>query len=253
MPTAYHRLNPLTKAALAATVTLGAFGSGGYLVPLGLVALVVVPGAVVARVTLRLVRIALAVSAPIAVSVALVSVFSRAGHTVLFSVGPFDATGEGLDFAGRVLARMFGAAMALGLFGLTTDPRTLIADVERRGLPPRLAFAAAATLQTIPLLLERAWVIRDAQRARGLDTEGSLRARVAGVLPLAGPLVLSALTDVEERSLALEVRAFGRPGRRRLLWTVADSAPQRALRWACLVALIALLAGRATGVLAGLP
>jgi energy-coupling factor transport system permease protein len=253
MPTPYHRFNPLTKAVLAATVTLGAFAAGGYSVPLGLVALVVGPSAIAARVTARLVRIAVAVSAPITVSVALVSVFTRAGHTVLFSVGPFDATGEGLDFAGQVLARMFAAAMALGLFSLTTDPRTLIADIERRGLPPRLAFAAAATLQTIPMLVERARVIRDAQRARGLDTEGSLGARVAGVLPLAGPLVLSALTDVEERSLALEVRGFGRPGRRRLLWTVPDSARQRALRWACLLALAAFLVGRATGLLAGIP
>jgi len=152
-----------------------------------------------------------------------------------------------------VLARMFAAAMALVLFGLTTDPRALVADLEHRGLSPRIAFAAAATLQTIPLLVERARVIRDAQRARGLDTEGSLRTRAAAVLPLAGPLVLSALTDVEERSLALEVRGFGRPGRRQLLWAIPDSGVQRALRWGCVAALVAFLVARVTGVLPVLP
>jgi energy-coupling factor transport system permease protein len=155
---------------------------------------------------------------------------------------------EGADFAGQVLARLFAASMALGLFGLTTDPRALIADLERRGLPARLAYAAAATLQLVPLLVERAAVIRDAQRARGLDTEGGLRARVSGVLPLAGPLVLSVVTDVEQRSLALEVRGFGRPGRRQLLWVVGDSEAQRLVRWACLFAAAAFLAGRAAGI-----
>lgn len=253
MPTAYHRLNPVTKAVLSAGVTLAAFVAGGYLVPLGLVALVVVPCAIVARMTRRLVALSVSVSLPIAVSVALVSVFTRAGHSVLFSIGPFDATSEGVDFAGQVLSRLFAAAMALGLFGLTTDPRALIADLERRGLPPRLAFAAAATLGMIPLLLERAAVIRDAQRARGLDTEGSLRARIAGILPLVGPVVLSALTDVEERSLALEVRAFGRPGRRQLLWAPADDSVQRVVRWACAAALLAFMLGRVAGVVPVLP
>ena len=35
------------------------------------------------------------------------------------------------------------------------------------------------------------------------------------------PVILSSLTEVEERSLALEVRAFGRPGRRHFLWWAA--------------------------------
>ena len=82
-------------------------------------------------------------------------------------------------------------------------------------------------------MVERASVIASAQRARGLDTEGSVRARLRGLLPLVGPVILSSLTEVEERSLALEVRAFGRPGRRQLLWripdTAASAAPLRAL------------------------
>jgi energy-coupling factor transport system permease protein len=253
MPTAYHRLNPLTKATVAAVVTLTAFFAGGYLVPLGLLLGIVVPGAVAAGVLKRLVRLAVAVSVPIAISVTLISVFTRPGETVLVTIGPFDATAEGVDFAGQVLARLFTAAMALGLFGLTTEPRALVADIERRGLPSRLSFAAAATLETIPALLDRAQQIQAAQRARGLDTEGSLRARLGGVLPLVGPVVLSSLTEVEERSLALEVRAFGRPGRRHLLWTLPDSTRQRIVRWALVIAFVSFMAGRVAGVIPGLP
>ena len=102
-------------------------------------------------------------------------------------------------------------------------------------------------------MVERASVIQAAQRARGLDTEGSLRARLRGVLPLVGPVILSSLTEVEERSLALEVRAFGKPGRRALLWRMPDSTIQLVVRAVLLLALIAAIVGRITGTIPHLP
>jgi energy-coupling factor transport system permease protein len=252
-PSPYHRLNPLTKGVIATVSTLGAFVLGGYLAPAAILAVLVLPGAIAARVTTRLVRVAVLISLPISVSVALVSVFTRAGTTVLFTVGPFDATREGVDFAAQVIVRLFVLAMALGLFGLTTEPRAFVVDLERRGLSPKVAFAAAATLETIPLMIERALAIQAAQRARGLDTEGSLATRIRGVMPLVGPVILSSLTEVEERSLALEVRGFGNPGRRDLLWTLPDDDRQRALRWALTIGLVVLAVGRLAGLLPAIP
>jgi energy-coupling factor transport system permease protein len=226
---------------------------GGYLGPALLLAVLVLPGAVASGIPGRLVRWSIAISLPISISVALVSIFTRAGTTVLFQIGPFDATLEGVDFAAQILLRLFVMSMALALFGLTTEPRAFVVDLERRGLSPRLAFAAAATLETIPLMIERAQAIQAAQRARGLDTEGSIPARLRGIVPLVLPVILSSLTEVEERSLALEVRSFGRPGRRDLLWTLPDSGRQRLVRWALVVGLVAVVAGRLLGVLPGLP
>ena len=209
--------------------------------------------AVVAGVADRLVRVSLLLTLPIAISVVLVSVFTRAGTTVLFSVGPFDATLEGVDFAGQTLVRLFAISTAIGLFGLTTEPRSFVLDLERRGLSPRFAFVAMATLEAVPAMVERAGVIASAQRARGLDTEGSVRARLRGLLPLVGPVVLSSLTEVEERSLALEVRAFGRPGRRQLLWRIPDTSGQLILRAVLLLLLVAAILGRITGTFPALP
>jgi energy-coupling factor transport system permease protein len=222
-------------------------------VPLAILAILVLPGAIAARVLSRLLRVALLISLPISISVALVSIFTRAGQTVLFVIGPFDATLEGVDFAAQVIVRLFVLAMALGLFGLTTEPRAFVVDLERRGLSPRVAFAAAATLEAIPLMVDRALAIQAAQRARGLDTEGSLGARVRGVMPLVVPVILSSLTEVEERSLALEVRAFGRPGRRDLLWTLPDDGRQRMLRWLLVLGLLGLVVARAAGLLPAVP
>jgi energy-coupling factor transport system permease protein len=233
--------------------SIGAFVVGGYVGPILIIALGILPAASVAGVAARLVRISLLLTLPIAISVVLVSVFTRAGTHVLFTVGPFDATLEGVDFAGQTLVRLFAISTAIGLFGLTTEPRSFVLDLERRGLSPRFAFVAMATLEAVPAMVERASVIASAQRARGLDTEGSVRARLRGLLPLVGPVILSSLTEVEERSLALEVRAFGKPGRRNLLWRIPDSGRQLVLRAVLLLALVAAIAGRLTGLFPSLP
>ena len=104
----------------------------------------------------------------------LVSVFTRPGATVLFAIGPFDATLEGVDFAAQTLVRLFAISTSIGLFGLTTDPRELRARPRAARLSPRFAFVALATLEAVPAMVERAQVIAAAQRARGLDTEGSV-------------------------------------------------------------------------------
>jgi energy-coupling factor transport system permease protein len=214
---------------------------------------VILPSAAVAGVAGRLVRISFLLTLPIGISVVLVSVFTRAGQTILFTIGPFDATAEGVTFAGQTLVRLFAISTSIGLFGLTTDPRAFVLDLERRGLSPRFAFVALATLEAVPAMVERAGVIQAAQRARGLDTEGSVRARLRGVMPLVGPVVLSSLTEVEERSLALEVRAFGRPGKRHLLWQIPDSGLQLAVRVLAIAALVAAIVLRLGGRLDGLP
>ena len=239
---------------MAATVQSAcAFVLGGYVGPLAILGLTILPAAAIAGVLGRLVRIAALLTLPIAVSVVLVSVFTRAGETVLFTIGPFDATREGVDFAGQTVVRLFAISTAIGLFGLTTEPRSFVLDLERRGLSPRFAFIALATTEAVPSMVERASTIQAAQRARGLDTEGSVRARLRGVLPLVGPVVLSSLTEVEERSLALEVRAFGRPGRRDLLWSVPDSTVQAMARWGMAGVLGLIILGRVSGGLSALP
>ncbi len=125
-------------------------------------------------------------------------------------------------------------------------------DLERRGVSPRVAFVALASVHTVPALVERAAIITAAQRSRGLDTEGSLWRRLRGVLPLAGPVLLGSITEVEERTMALEARGFTRPGRRTLLWSPGDSEPQRVARWLLVLSVPLLIAARAAGWLAWL-
>jgi energy-coupling factor transport system permease protein len=226
--------------------SVGAFVLGGYVGPIAIIVVMIVL-AQVGGVLRRLTRASLLLTLPIAISVVLVSVFTRAGTTVLFVIGPFDATLEGVEFAAQTLVRLFAISLSIGLFVLTTEPRAFVFDLERRGVSPRLAFVAVATIEAVPNLVERAGVISESQRARGLDTEGSFRARLRGILPVIGPVILSSLTDVEERSLALESRAFSRPGQRHLLWAMADTGWERVLRWVLGILLVVAAIARVTG------
>jgi energy-coupling factor transport system permease protein len=225
---------------------IGAVAIGGLIGPTLLVVVAVVVPAIAAGLLGALVRTTLLLSLPIAISALLVNVFFfPGGETVLLRIGPVVATREGVAFAIEILVRILAISGAVTLFYLTTRPADLVVDLERRGISPRVAFVANASVQTVPAMVERAAQITAAQRSRGLDTEGSIWRRVRGVVPIVGPVILGSIAEVEERTMALEARGFTRPGPRTLLWTPADSSGQRLARWILVLGLVALIVVRA--------
>jgi len=248
-PSPVHRLNPLTKATLATVTAIAAVVLGGLVGPIVLVAVAVLLPAALAGVLRRLARLSLLLALPIALSAFIVNLFFFPGaEQVLLRIGPITATAEGLEFALQILVRILAISGAVTLFYLTTRPADLVVDLERRGISPRAAFVANASVQTVPAMVERAGQITAAQRARGLDTEGSLWRRIRGIVPIVGPVILGSIAEVEERTMALEARGFTRPGRRTLLWAPGDTTVERIARWALVAGLLALIVSRVTGV-----
>jgi len=222
---------------------------GGIAGPLAIVLIAIAAPALAARVFGRLVRTSLLLSLPIALSALVINLFFYPGaEHVLVRIGPVAATSEGLGFATEILIRIMAISGAVTLFYLTTRPRDFVLDLERRGVAPRVAFIANASVQTVPAMVERAQQITAAQRARALDTEGSVLRRARGIVPIVGPVILSSIGEVEERTMALEARAFTRPGRRTLLWAPSDTSPERVIRWALLLAVVALAVARLTRI-----
>jgi energy-coupling factor transport system permease protein len=233
---------------LAIATSLGAIALGGLIGPAILMVAVVLLPASLAGVLRPVLRAMVILTLPIAISVLVINVlFFPGGRDVLFRIGPLTATAEGLAFALEIIARLLAISGAISLFYRTTTPAELTTDLERRGVSPRLAFVTNASVQSVPAMLERAATITEAQRARGLDTEGSILARVRGIVPIVGPVILGAIGEVEQRTMALEARAFSRPGRRTLLWEPSDRPAERALRWLVLLALVLLLVSRVLG------
>ena len=242
----YRSANPGTKLAVAAREVGAAFVLPGWVGPL-LVLAVVLATAAMARRMRGLAAIALATS-PIVGSILVINLFLLPGASdPIARLGPLAPTWSGLSFGLQTVARLLAFSLAIGLVYLTTAVDDLLADLARRGLGRRVIFVVGAAVQMVPATIERAGEIVDAQRSRGMDTEGRIWRRARGVLPLAAPVVFGALTEVEERTMALEARAFTAPGRQTLLRVPADRPKHRVVRWAAIIALIAMVVLRATG------
>ena len=55
--------------------------------------------------------------------------------------------------------------------------------------------------------------IMESQKARGIETEGNMLVRAKAFLPTLGPIVLNAMSGTEEKSIAMEARAFSYEGK----------------------------------------
>ena len=248
----YRSLAPSTRLVIALAMAFFAFAVRGWTGPFVVLALVL-PLAARAGVVRGFAPYLLA-TLPFVVSVLLINTFLYPdADDVMFTIGPFSATQTGFVAAVQTALRVVAFALSVGLFALTTPTDQLVSDLERHGLGRRASFVLGAAVGLLPRLLQQAREVTEAQRARGLDTEGSFGRRLRGVVPLAGPLVIGALSDVEDRAVALEARAFSAPGRRTVLRAHPDSALQRALRWTLTVGTVLIVVAAVAGWLGWLP
>lgn len=237
-------LNPLTKLSLSALFLVAAAALPDLRALLLAFLLAPVPLALWSGVLRPFLRACLRLIWPFALSLAVIQGLFAPGTTVLLHLGPFALTLEGLGMGAFFTGRLLLGLGAATLLMLTTRPDTLLLDLTRRGLPPQIAYIVVTALQIIPGFQARAQSILDAQRARGLETEGSVLTRARALLPLIGPLLLSSLMELEERAIALEARGFNRRGPRTSWLTIADPPAERGLRWLMLAGAAALLALR---------
>ncbi len=238
-----HALHPLTKLVVALALVLVGFAAPSPYVPLALFVFVVLPLAAWGRIAGEVLKVTAAVILPFIISVVIIQgLFYPGAEHVLVSLGPLALKQEGLVFALGTAARILllaGAGLDL-LF--STHPADLALALTQRGMPNALAYIIVTAIQLIPQMQARASAILDAQRSRGLETEGSLLVRVRALLPLLVPLVLSALSDVDERAMALEARAFSAPRAKTSFKELRDTRGQAAARWLLLAAALLITA-----------
>jgi energy-coupling factor transport system permease protein len=242
-----HRRNPVTKLLGLAWVLVAAF----LLPPVVLVPLLVVVVLIAASTGLtRRLAGALRIPAVLLVSIVVVnSLFFPGAVDRVAALGPFAVSREGLTFglvsAGRVLV----AFVASVTFLFTTLADDLLEALVARGASHRLAFVMLSAVQMVPRLRARAATILEAQQARGLRLEGSLGHRLRAVVPVVGPVLLSSLIDVRERTFALEARGFGARRGRTAYRLVADPAVDRLARPLLLLAIVGVIVAGLTGAL----
>lgn len=239
---AIHRLHPLTKLTLAGFTLLGGLALPGPWLTYLLFVLVLIPLALLSQVLKQLLNATWRVVLPFAISVFLIQGFFWQGGPITLDLGLVSLKREGLTFAITSTGRILIVVSSFLWFALTTRPDLLMISLVQRGLPSTLAYIIVATIQIIPRFQQRAATITDAQRSRGLETQGGLRQRIRGVLPLVVPLILSSLVDVEERALAVEARGFNHPGKKTSLIEIDQAGWEPLFRWAIAVGMLAVLA-----------
>jgi energy-coupling factor transport system permease protein len=222
-------LHPLTKLALTVlllTLTFAVPWWASYLVLI----LGVLPLAAMGQILGPLSRTLWKLVLPFAIPILLIQGFFWGEGEVLFSLGPLSFYRQGLIFAAASIGRIALLGGCFLLLSMTTRIDMLMRALVERGLPSQLLYLVVTTLQLVPRFQAQARRIQDAQRARGLETEGSIWRRGRALIPLTGPLLLASLMDVEERALALEARGFSRRGARTSLVVLEDSRQQAWLR-----------------------
>jgi len=134
--------------------------------------------------------------------------FNRENQNVLFTIGPLAFYQEGLRYASGIGLNILNMLLAFATFVLTTRPAALVDDLEQIGFSPRFGYMLSSVFQIIPQMMGTMNTIMDAQRSRGMETEGSLFVRAKAFIPLISPVVSSSLINTRERAIALEVRGF---------------------------------------------
>ncbi|MBI3243941.1 MAG: energy-coupling factor transporter transmembrane protein EcfT [Chloroflexi bacterium] len=226
-----HGLHPLTKLTLTFCLFTASFALPWPWVPYALTAIVVLPLAVWGRVAVPFLRGARNLVLPFAVSVFLIQGLFWGGGTQLVALGPLSVKLEGLVFAAVSTGRILMIASVFLLFAMTTRPDLLMITLKQVGFPGGIAYIIVTTIQIVPRFQAKANAILDAQRSRGLETEGNFLVRARALLPLVMPLVLGSLVEVEERAIAVEARAFNSKRRETSLIEIADSLSQKIGRW----------------------
>jgi energy-coupling factor transport system permease protein len=202
--TLLHRLNPVTKLALAAAIIIATFLADTYPMLLGLLALTFALG-VYAKSASRLVSL-LKLLVPLAVVMLLLqTAFVRGGSPVFLWM-----TSEGLETGTKACLRLMGVALPLILMLTVTKLVDLSnACVEVLHIPYRYAFTFTTALRFVPVFSQQMNAIMEAQCARGVeyDTKNPLR-KLQLMLPLCVPLLVSSVGKTDATALAAEERGF---------------------------------------------
>ena len=161
------------------------------------------------------------------------------GEGESFAFGPLTLSVSGSTIALTQSARLTAIIIASVLVIRGFRPGRFVDAALAAGWPWSMAYLSAATLNAINRFQERAVRVQEAMRSRGLRVRGSLLTRARAFVPLALPLMLGALHEVDERTFALATRQVRAEGARRTaLHPPPDTVLDRTVRVGAVVAVI---------------
>lgn len=185
------------------------------------------------------------VGASLAITIFIVQgFFSAKNVTPLLSIGFLTLYKEGALAAARVALNIMNMFFSFAGFVLSTRPSDLVEDMERVGFSPKFGYVINSVFQIVPQMTGAVGTITDAQRSRGLETEGNIVTRIKAFIPLISPVVMSSLINTRERAIALEVRGFESGVKKTLLRDKRKRKSTVIIRVCCILLLIGAIVWR---------
>ncbi len=206
-PTFVHRLNPIVKVLGMLNFFVAAFVSQRPLVLLplsaGVAVLLELSGALPNVRRLRVLFLLVFV-----MTLIIWTLFFRGG-TPLMAWGPLLISAAGVRFA-LGMAIKLATFLAVGvLFLSTTKIEEFAYALTRAGMPYKLGFTMTLAFRLVPVFLDAAVTVVQAQRCRGFNfDEGNLVQRMRRYVPVIVPVFMGALRRADGMAMALEARGF---------------------------------------------
>jgi energy-coupling factor transport system permease protein len=133
---------------------------------------------------------------------------------------------------------------ALFLLFRTMNMTDLGISMNRGGLPYRASFIFITTFQILPQLSKEMQQIMDAQKARGLETEGNLWMRFKSFIPVMVPVVANSIMKVQMQAIALETKGFNAPAKKTIYRDLEIRGIDHFLKWLSVAASAAAIVYR---------
>ena len=203
----FKKLYPLTKLYLALALIISAFIIPSHIYDYSMI---IICGIIVSfenKLKIYSKRIFLSLFWLFTTIFIIQSLFIPAGE-VWLKFGFISVYKEGVMKAIGLTSKLTAIVSALTMLTLITPVKDFTLALEKKGLNPKAAFVLMLTLQTIPEMKKQADVIMDSQKARGVEMEGNIFVRFKALIPIFIPMVLSSITNTEERAITLESRGF---------------------------------------------
>ncbi|WP_158589247.1 energy-coupling factor transporter transmembrane protein EcfT [Atopobacter sp. AH10] len=162
----------------------------------------------------------------------------------LYQVGIFRITQGGLNRALTYSTRLMAFITTILFLTHLIPVRDLALAIEQKGVSPLLSYILLASIDWIPEMKRRLRKITEAQKSRGIETEGSLLTRAKAFFPILAPVILSAIVGVEEKAITLEVRGFFSQSPKTYLREIKDQKIDHLLRKFAYFTIISLIIGR---------
>lgn len=173
-----------------------------------------------------------------------VQFFLIPGKTCIFRYSFVTVYQEGMQTGISMAFTLINIAGIFIWFFQTTENREMIGAMEKAGIHYKLTYIILSTLQMIDILSQNSKTILNAQKARGIETEGNAIIRTKAFISVLLPLFLTAVIGLEDRALSLETKGFLVQGPKTHLLEIKRSGHESYAVGAAIVITVLILIGR---------